>query len=129
MILLPVCLSGCFGGGMMPSLDSADRSLTTNSVAPKSSAPTEKESDEITVRNAVSSVDLTKMGAASIPWANANTGSAGVISAITEEADGGFACRTFTTTRHSYRGISNFSGKACLVDEGEWRLVNFKEAD
>jgi hypothetical protein len=128
VILSPVCLSGCFGGGMMPGLDGADRSLTTSSVTAASPAPTEKESDEITVRNAVSSVDLSKMGTASIPWANASTGSAGVISSITEEAEGDYACRTFTTTRHSYRGISNFSGKACLVGEGEWRLVSFKEA-
>ncbi|WP_246660211.1 RT0821/Lpp0805 family surface protein [Rhizobium sp. FKL33] len=128
MILAPVCLSGCFGGGMMPGLDSADRSLTTGSVPAPTPAQTEKESDENTVRNAVSSADLSKMGTASIPWANASTGSAGVISSITEETNGGFACRTFTTTRHSYRGISNFAGQACLVGEGEWRLVRFKEA-
>jgi hypothetical protein len=125
--LVPFCVSGCFGGGMMPGLDSTDKTLITGSIPSAAQAPSDTLSDETTVRNAVSSADVSKMGTVSIPWANTSTGSAGVINAITEENNGSYVCRTFMTTRHSYRGISNFVGKACLVGSGEWQLVSFKE--
>lgn len=123
--MVPLMLSGCMGFG----LDATDTKLTTNSVDnPQSRAPADTVSDELTIRNAVSSADLSRMsGSVSIPWANTTTGSAGVITSIREENNGSYVCRTFITTRHSYRGISNFGGKACLVGSGEWQVVAFKE--
>jgi surface antigen len=116
--------------GMGDSLDmgfnSADKKLTTGAVN-NYVAPPDTVSDEQTVRNAVSSADISKPEFATIPWANTSTGSAGVINSIREENNGSYVCRNFVTTRHSYRGISNFQGKACLVGSGEWQLVNFKE--
>lgn len=124
-IAAPLLLSGCMGFGV----DATDTKLTTNSVDnPATRAPADTVSDEITIRNAVSSADLVRMsGSVSIPWANTTTGSAGVITSIREENNGAYVCRTFLTTRHSYRGISNYGGKACLVGSGEWQVVAFKE--
>ena len=108
-------------------LNGADKNLTTSAVQANYTAQPDSESDETTVRNAVSSADISKPGTVAIPWANTSTGSAGVINAITEENNGSYVCRNFTTTRHSYRGIANFKGKACLVGSGEWQMINFME--
>lgn len=127
-VIVPVFVSGCMGSGLIGSLGpSPDRKLTTGSIDQTYKAPSDTDSDETTVRNAVSSADLSKPGPLQIPWANTSTGSAGVVNQVTEENIGSYVCRSFTTSRHSYRGISNFSGKACLVGSGEWQMVSFKE--
>lgn len=125
ILVVPLALSGCMGFGV----DATDTKITTSSVDnPASRAPADTVSDEATIRNAVSSADLSRMSqSVSIPWANTTTGSAGVITSIREENNGSYVCRTFITTRHSYRGISNYGGKACLVGSGEWQVVAFKE--
>lgn len=105
---------------------SADTKLTTASTT-NGKAQNDSVSDEITIRNAVSSADIANKGQVSIPWANTSTGSAGVISSISEENNGSYVCRLFVTTRHSYRGISNYTGKACQVGGGEWQIVTFRE--
>jgi len=125
--IVPVCLSGCMGSGLLSLSPSPDKKLTTGSIDQTEKAPSDTASDETTVRNAVSSADLSKSGPMQIPWANTSTGSAGVVNQISEEDNGSYVCRNFTTSRHSYRGISNFSGKACLVGSGEWQMVSFKE--
>ena len=111
----------------MPGFKNTDTKLTTSAVQNNYTATSDSVSDETTVRNAVSSADISKTGPVTIPWANTSTGSAGVINAIREENNGSYVCRIFATTRHSYRGISNFEGKACLVGSGEWQLIAFKE--
>lgn len=109
-----------FGG------DSVDKSISTSTInGPKSN---EALSDEMTVRNAVTSADVAKLSGSPIPWANASTGSAGVINSIQEEAKSGHVCRLFNTTRHSYQGIANFEGTACLTGNGNWQLLSFQEA-
>lgn len=107
-----------FGGGKV------DRSLSTSAV-PTAASTTTALSDEATVRNAVTSADLAKIGEAPLPWANAATGSAGVVSTIKEARNQGQVCREFTTTRHSYDGIAMFSGQACLTGSGDWLLTAF----
>jgi hypothetical protein len=123
---VPVLLSGCLGA-TMSGFSSTDPKLTTSAVQTNYQAPADSVSDEMTVRNAVSSADLSQPGPVSIPWANTSTGSAGVVNSITEENNGSYVCRIFNTTRHSYRGISNFRGKACLVGSGEWQMISFQE--
>lgn len=113
--------------GSLTSVSATDSKLTTSAIQTNYQAEPDSVSDEATVRNAVSSADISKVGPIAIPWANTSTGSAGVINAIREENNGSYVCRIFTTTRHSYRGISNFDGKACLVGSGEWQMINFKE--
>lgn len=116
-------LSGCMSGLDVFSGDKVDSTIRTSTVA---NAGPERLSDEVTVRNAVSSVDLSRSGGSAIPWANSASGSAGVISSIAENRDdAGRPCRDFVTTKHSYQGIANYSGRACLNNTGEWLLLAF----
>ncbi|WP_430736291.1 RT0821/Lpp0805 family surface protein [Rhizobium wenxiniae] len=122
---LTLSLAGCtssldlFGGS-----SKVDRSLATGTVAGKPQSETSL-SDEATVRNAVTSADLAKMGNTPLPWANAATGSAGVVSVIQEDSAQGRICRAFKTTRHSYEGIAVFAGQTCMTGSGDWMLTAF----
>lgn len=118
-----VSLSGCTSSMDLFGGDKVDR-ISTGSVQNKAQSGT-TVSDEATVRNAVTSADLAKVGAAPVPWANTATGSAGVVSSIREANSQGHVCRAFTTTRHSYEGIAMFSGQACLTEGGDWLLTAF----
>lgn len=117
-------ISGCTSTTDLFSSAKVDRDISTGSIPVKAKSP-DSQSDEATVRNAVSSADLSKVAGAPLPWANSATGSAGVVSAIREDHSKGRLCRAFTTTRHSYDGIALFSGQACLVDSGDWALTAF----
>ncbi|MFB2550878.1 RT0821/Lpp0805 family surface protein [Ensifer soli] len=114
-------LAACVGGGL-DFASGVDRSIATGAIAAR---PAET-SDEATVRNAVSSADLASLKDRPVPWANASSGSAGVISAIREQRADGVVCRSFTTTRHSYEGIARFDGRACQAGKGEWLLSRFE---
>lgn len=114
-------LSGCMGGGLdFAGTPGIDKSLSTGSI-PRTSAA-EANPDAAAVRNTVSSA---KVGTTLVPWANAESGSAGVISMIEEEEVDGRTCRRFTTTRHSYQGIAKFDGTVCRLAKGEWSLTSF----
>nr|WP_210318733.1 RT0821/Lpp0805 family surface protein [Rhizobium paranaense] len=127
MAIAILSLGGCVGGGMdMLSSTKVDRSVSTGTI-PTAPVTTDSVSDETTVRNAVTSADLNKLNGRSVPWANASTGSAGVIDTIVENNASGQVCRQFRTTRHSYDGIANFFGKTCLVGQGEWQLLSFQQ--
>ncbi len=122
-------MSGLVLSGCMSSLDlfssegNVDRTMRTSTVPGGS---TDRQTDEITVRNAVSSADLLRAGGSPIPWANSASGSAGVISSIAENRDGaGRPCRDFVTTKHSYQGIASFTGRTCMGNTGEWLLLAF----
>lgn len=122
LILLIGTLSGCVSLDMFGE-DTADRSLSTGSVnAPRQNTPM---SDDVTVRNAVSSADLTRLKDDTLPWANAATGSAGVVSKISENNKDGITCRDFSTTRHSYNGIANYYGQTCRNSTGQWLMTRF----
>lgn len=119
-------LTGCVAGGTdFLSSAKVDHSVTTGTIA-QTKAPADTVSDEATVRNAVTSADLTKLKGQPVPWANASTGSAGVIDTIVENDASGQVCRQFRTSRHAYDGIANFYGKACLADGGEWQVLSFQ---
>lgn len=126
LAIVAVTLSGALLSGCMGGLDLfADSKVDTvrTSAVPNSA---ERLTDEITVRNAVSSADLTRVAGNPIPWANSASGSAGVINSIAENRDdAGRPCRDFVTTKHSYQGISNYSGRTCLGSSGEWLLLAF----
>jgi hypothetical protein len=127
-ILSLFSLGGCVSGGMdILSSAKVDRSVSTGTV-PTAPVTTDSISDETTVRNAVTSADLHKLNGQPVPWANASTGSAGVIDMIVENNGSGQVCRQFRTTRHSYQGIANFSGRTCLLGQGEWQLLSFQQA-
>lgn len=122
VLCLPLC--GCVGSAFdFAGSASVDKSISTATISQTKSL--DGRSDEATVRNAVSSADLEKLGANPLPWANSSTGSAGVVSAIREERQDGLVCRHFSTTRHAYDGIANFSGRTCLIGQGQWQLLSF----
>jgi hypothetical protein len=119
-------LSGCVSSGLdMFSSAKVDRSVATGTV-PQPAPTSDSISDEMTVGNAVTSADIQRLEGRPLPWANASTGSAGVIDTIVENSDTGQVCRQFRTTRHSYVGISKFYGKTCLVGGGNWQLLSFQ---
>ena len=124
VMMAGVALSGCMSGMDLFSSDSGvDRTVRTSTV---SNGNTDRLTDEITVRNAVSSADLARAGGSPVPWANSASGSAGVISSIAENRDtAGRPCRDFVTTKHSYQGIASFTGRACMGNTGEWMLLAF----
>lgn len=117
-------LTGCTSSMDLFGSAKVDRSISTGTIPPRQKSP-DSQSDETTVRNAVTSADLAKMSGQPLPWANSATGSAGVVSSIHEDRSQGHLCRAFTTTRHSYEGIALFSGQACLVETGDWMLTAF----
>jgi len=123
LCLTATSLSGCLGGLDFSGTPDVDRTVSTSSVP--AVRTDEDNSDAVTVRNAVSSADVTRVAGNPIPWANTSSGSAGVISSIAEEQVNGTTCRRFTTTRHSYQGIAKFDGNTCLLGNGEWYLTSF----
>lgn len=125
VVAVAFSLAGCMSSGLdlADSSSKVDRSIATGTVPQTTNADT--SADAVTVRNAVTSADIATTQGNPIPWANANSGSAGVISSITEETVEGKTCRRFTTTRHSYQGISKFDGNTCMLGSGEWYLTSF----
>lgn len=120
LCMLTSCVSlDLFGG------DKVDKSLSTASVPNQQN--TQGLSDDATIRNAVTSADLAKISDSPLPWANAATGSAGVVTAIREDRNTGFVCRNFDTTRHSFEGVASYSGQACLSETGEWLMTRFNQ--
>ncbi|MBB4064429.1 RT0821/Lpp0805 family surface protein [Gellertiella hungarica] len=123
---LALSLTGCATDGLdLFGSAKPDRSVATASVAGARS--TDAISDEVTVKNAVTSADVARIGSNPIPWANASTGSAGVITTVLEENANGTHCRQFRTTRHSYMGIAKFFGRTCMESNGNWQLLSFQE--
>ncbi|CCM74677.1 RT0821/Lpp0805 family surface protein [Rhizobium mesoamericanum] len=119
-------LSGCISSGLdLFSSSKVDRSVATGTV-PQPAPTSDSISDEMTVGNAVTSADIQRLEGRPLPWANASTGSAGIIDTIVENTDSGQVCRQFRTTRHSYVGIAKFYGKTCLVGGGNWQLMSFQ---
>jgi hypothetical protein len=126
-IIALLCLTSCVSGGMdLLSRAKVDRTSTSGAV-PQAPVTTNSMSDETSVQNAVTSADLSKTEGQLLPWANAATGSVGVIEMIVEQSDSGLICRQFRTTRHAYDGIARFDGKTCMIDSGNWKLVNFRQ--
>ncbi|WP_062227487.1 RT0821/Lpp0805 family surface protein [Aureimonas frigidaquae] len=129
-----LCLGGCTlsGGGLE---DMVDRSIVTNSIAPGAVPPTpaaspvadpDRLSDGRTVRNAVSAASIAN-GVSPLPWANAETGASGTITAISERRDGPIVCRSFTTSRQRFDGVAMYDGEACSAGAGEWILTRFSQ--
>lgn len=118
--LLLAC-SGCATGKTIADAG-LDRDTLTGSIAADAS---DRTSDEITIRNAVSSADLGALAGKPLTWANRDTGSSGTIEAIAESKEGGRVCRSFRAVIESYEGVRLHKGTACLAD-GTWRMTAFE---
>ena len=127
---LSLMISGCASGGLDMLGVGTDKQIKTGSV-PKGSganaeANTEVSSDEVTVRNAVSSVNLFELGDKPLSWANVGTGSQGAITAIEEFEYKTLRCRKFIASRESFDGVALFSGEVCLQGDGDWVMKKFQ---
>lgn len=122
MMIVSLVLGGCAGGMSLEKVD-ADPSIITSGV-PQDAGTTDtaRLSDEATIRNAVSSADIEAAAAAPLAWANADTGSRGTITGLTERKDNGRLCRSFTTTRESFDGVALYRGETCLLGGGGWLM-------
>jgi hypothetical protein len=119
-------LSACGSGGFSLEKAEVDRTFYTSNVsAPRTSVEVERVSDEATIRNAVTSADIETLAGAPLPWANAETGARGQVTAIVETKGKGTLCRSFSATRESFDGIGMFRGEACMVASGAWRMQSF----
>lgn len=126
LLALALPLAGCMGTAFdLAETPKVDKTIATSTVASGKTST----GDEATVQNAVTSADLDKLGHNPLPWANASTGSAGVVTAINEQKSGGVVCRAFSTTRHSFEGIAKFEGRTCLAGAGNWQLLSFDRQD
>jgi hypothetical protein len=126
--MLVFMLSACASGF---SLEKAvpDRSLVTGSIpasAPATPLPgnDDRLSDETTIRNAVSSVDLASLAGKPLAWANAETGARGEIDALAQKTRESGPCRTFRASRESFDGVRLFTGEACMA-AGSWQMTRF----
>nr|WP_295469007.1 RT0821/Lpp0805 family surface protein [Mesorhizobium sp.] len=85
-------------------------------------------SDQVTIRNAVSSANLEELGGKPLAWANAETRSRGAISEVVEVRKKDVLCRRFRTSRESFDGVSVYSGEACLGRDGAWYMRAFSQS-
>ncbi|MBZ9964944.1 RT0821/Lpp0805 family surface protein [Mesorhizobium sp. BR1-1-2] len=125
MIALP--LAACGAGGFSLQKAEVDRSILTGSIsAPAAPADSDRDSDQTTIGNAVSSADIEQLRGQAVPWANAGTGSRGSITELAELKDGGQTCRRFKASRESFDGVAMFAGELCLASGGGWRMQDFR---
>ena len=126
-ILLAGLLALALGGCVVAGPNAAPAPVSAADTADNSAIPDlERLSDRRTVRNAVSAADI-EAAAKSYPWANPQTGTNGVISALQEVRNGSRICRTFQTSRQRFDGVALYNGEACTTGAGEWALVRFDE--
>ena len=114
--------SACSRSGLNPAKALAIDPVTTATIQPLS-ADADILADSAIARDVVveaAAVDFVTP----LPWANPETGAAGVITALAETRNDRGVCRTFSTTRNGFDGVAQFDGQACQVN-GEWELVRF----
>ena len=127
---LPLAACGTHGFSIEDAV--ADRSLVTGAISPQQPGPASDPaalSDELTIRNAVSSAAVDEVGEAGIGWANAGTGSRGTIREIHERRDDGFLCRSFTASRESFDGVHLYRGETCLGAAKLWVMKAFRRIE
>lgn len=124
-------LAGCGARGFSIEDAVPDRSLVTGSISPQASVSVDsvRLSDEITVRNAVSSAIVDEIGESGIGWANAGTGSRGAIQEIRETRANSYLCRRFVTSRESFDGIHLYRGETCLGSARDWVMKSFERIE
>lgn len=120
-------LAGC-GGGMGLRQIEADKSILTSSVAPDPGLAGDSQSisDQMTIRNAVSSANVEELGGQALSWANADTQSRGAIFELKEVREKALLCRKFRTSRESFEGVALYAGETCLGRDGAWYMRSFK---
>lgn len=127
LLLALVLAQGCAARGLSID-DLVDDTLTTGSVPAAATASDQPlTSDRTTMMNAVSAAIVDEMSSDGLGWANAQTGSRGLISAIAEERSTGSVCRRFMSSRESFAGVHLYRGTTCLASGGRWAMMDFSE--
>ncbi|MBK3745643.1 hypothetical protein G3A39_41530 [Paraburkholderia aspalathi] len=104
-----------------------DTSTITGSVNTDQTVETDmgKLSDRSAIRNVVSALNFTEWGKKPVPWANADTGSQGVITTIAETKTAAGLCRKFETSREAFDGVALYHGETCMGAGGNWFVTSF----
>lgn len=118
--------AGCGGRGFSIEDAAPDTSIVTGSIGPPQPSGV---SDEVTIRNAVSSAIVDEIGEAGLGWANAGTGSRGAIREVRETRDGAYLCRSFAATRESFEGVHLYRGETCLNAAKQWAMHRFERVE
>lgn len=96
-----------------------DRSIISGSIPPVT--------DVTVISNAVAGADIDAGIFQVVPWSNDSTGNFGAVSYIRESSSLGNVCRDFIVSKHTYDGISQFSGEICrkrLTSSWSLRTLN-----
>ncbi len=93
-----------------------------------SSTPATK-TDETVIGEIVAEAALPVAETAPLPWANGDTGSAGVVTEIAAQTVGKTQCRDFTATSHTFKGIAKYYGQTCAIDAGNWQITRFEKQE
>jgi len=130
VVLSIALLSGCAARGITLDTIATDRSIITGSTGgsgDQQRPDATQTSDEATIRNAVTSVDLEALGVGeTLGWNNTRTGSRGRVTEISEFREAGRPCRRFRTTREAFDGVALYEGEACLLSGNEWTMLSFR---
>lgn len=126
LLAAALLLAGCGVGGFSLEKAEVDRSIVTSSVASGPvSDDTNLASDQQTIRNAVSSIDVEELGGKALPWANSDTGSRGQISSWPRRRPAAW-CADASRPRASFQGVAMYRGTACQAGSGAWQIQDFK---
>ncbi|MCP5001087.1 MAG: hypothetical protein GY933_20685 [Hyphomicrobiales bacterium] len=126
LVVTSIALSACASGGLDMLGVGTDKKVQTGSVSTGATPSTsEAWSDEITIRNAVTSANLSELDSQPLAWANVDTGSQGAITQIKEFERESVRCRKFVASRESFEGVSLYDGEACLQGNGIWQMRKF----
>lgn len=119
-------VAACGSRGITLDDIARDTSIITGSVSPSAKPNDATEiSDAATIRNVVSALDLDAGPPSILAWANAETGSRGALSEISEHSESGMRCRRFEATRESFDGVALYQGESCLASGGMWAMTTF----
>ena len=104
--------------------------MTTSAVPVQASAQSDiyELSDSKVIREALAALPEGQSISEAIGWSNARTGSLGDIQSVEERNDEGVLCRTFTTSRETFEGVSLYYGESCRSPSGAWWMRRFEPA-
>jgi surface antigen len=124
LLLLPACAAR----GITIDQIANDQTLITGSIERAEPVPSidgDLLLDRMTIENAVTSAIVDELPASGLGWANAGTGSRGMVTAIEETRQSAGLCRSFSATRETYAGVHMFRGRTCLGEAGRWATQEF----
>ena len=123
LALIPV--SGCVSSGFDLGLDDEpDTTIQSGSIDPSIGSST----DDAVIADAVATAQIKPGLVQDVPWSNIATGNFGSVSFIRENKSVGKVCRDFIVSKHSYDGISQYTGEICRTRlTKSWTLNSLSE--